>query len=1110
MSSNPLTSSTYDDSSKTSQSVPPTPQIFTVALGKDHQHIEFTIGQLQGQVPDRPTISGYKVYFANASLVGVSGLTSNALVAALFKSSTLVASIAASSNSPQIRFNNRLYVGLDGWFFAVSYSQTGIESTPTAPIYNPSTAASANASAVPKDVGHPQADFEPIIVNNRTVLKVLVEAMPPHGGYTVYGIVMTGGTDVVWVSGARFSQDMVGNQVTINGVAYVVSAFVSDVELTLTSSAGTQSGVSYSFSSSVSSFGGFQIYIQNYLDNDPDLLSYEEGPFFAMPLGYISGTPISGTFTILPDVPPIYSVGSVDLTASSTSITPNSGDSVPTWNPAWGGVKRITVIDGTGSYFDAAVNSIQPDVSPYLVVDSAGAWTTTLGAEYAVYSWMAGSGNTTVKPHVVRLYFVSVSKAGTRRSDVLDSPYVEFPFGLSTSMSLPILPETTSVAIQGVTASLTWSLGTTQDPAISHFNIYRQRVGTYLTVAPGSRPVTPYTTVKYDAAMTPSGKYTFIDRNFDTDSTSGTYDFDATNPGVYWYYVTSVNLEGIENPNSYAGFVSVSNGGGGAGYLVSWVAGDKFRHSRVGLEMTISGTTYTIESVTDDQNLVLVNNGFPLNVTVVEYVIGAVAMVTVLQGNTGAESDPSIYRDNMWNRLYNAAFFSESGRSQANLENAFGDSYGPVWVCDDGQIPWNNWNPNYKVASSQEISGTDASDKGSNTDDFTVWETYGVGSWDFLLDGTASTGEVKLDNGATLTLSCLVLQLINKSKFLLGEDLVFHTQVRALTLSGTPTGYFRLWVVGVDAASLKIRWQKYADTVASAITLTPQRPGMVFELPTDPTDCIYHFPGGSGTGTYVSGTQLDTGIFANCNLAGVTITSGATTYTISSVGSGTIVLTTSPSSGNLGFTLNLTASYDRITFAMGLVGVLNTNLTVALKNPMVNGGKLPANFTIQMNPLDWPGGVVQATGATWGQSYFPCVLGDTKIWTAEGLKRADEIKPGDKLISHWKSRVRNSVRSVFVNEVAEIYRIILANGSMLECSSSHLLKVWHRLFIPAEKVRVGDFVMISDGYTCGFSEVTMIEVVESYVKVYNFELKRQPHTYIANGFVSHNKLLRPV
>lgn len=60
------------------------------------------------------------------------------------------------------------------------------------------------------------------------------------------GTVNTLGTAVTWVSGTTFVPDSAGLRITINGVVYTIATYNSSTSLTLTSTAGTQSAVSFS------------------------------------------------------------------------------------------------------------------------------------------------------------------------------------------------------------------------------------------------------------------------------------------------------------------------------------------------------------------------------------------------------------------------------------------------------------------------------------------------------------------------------------------------------------------------------------------------------------------------------------------------------------------------------------------------------------------------------------------------------------------------------------------------------------------------------------------------------------------------------------------------
>lgn len=80
-----------------------------------------------------------------------------------------------------------------------------------------------------------------------------------YNGFNGSGVVNTSGTTVTWVSGTKFTNGMIGGTIWINSVAYVISAISSAnsaTTLTLATSAGTQTGVTYFFWGASTSIGG--------------------------------------------------------------------------------------------------------------------------------------------------------------------------------------------------------------------------------------------------------------------------------------------------------------------------------------------------------------------------------------------------------------------------------------------------------------------------------------------------------------------------------------------------------------------------------------------------------------------------------------------------------------------------------------------------------------------------------------------------------------------------------------------------------------------------------------------------------------------------------------
>jgi parallel beta-helix repeat protein len=152
------------------------------------------------------------------------------------------------------------------------------------------------------------------------------------------GVVNTSGTAVTWVSGATFSTAW--TSITINGVVYAIASVNSTTSITLSSSAGTQTGVAYSVAQTagltvnpgyIASYGGF---LSNYASWEA-FQGYQSGggavmngygltPYSSKG-GYIDMAPIGyGTFPV--PLTGLASFGASDVllwaAASNGTVTP--------------------------------------------------------------------------------------------------------------------------------------------------------------------------------------------------------------------------------------------------------------------------------------------------------------------------------------------------------------------------------------------------------------------------------------------------------------------------------------------------------------------------------------------------------------------------------------------------------------------------------------------------------------------------------------------------------------------------------------------------------------------------------------------------------------------
>lgn len=122
---------------------------------------------------------------------------------------------------------------------------------------------------------------------------------------TVSGVVNTSGSTVTWISGNQFVSDgtLNGQTITINSVNYIFSSCSSTTSCTLTTSAGTQSGVNYTIVGG--GYGVATVHINSFISKGNE--------WFSNPLGNLNIVPSNGGF--YQDAPPVgnttYAAGSI-------------------------------------------------------------------------------------------------------------------------------------------------------------------------------------------------------------------------------------------------------------------------------------------------------------------------------------------------------------------------------------------------------------------------------------------------------------------------------------------------------------------------------------------------------------------------------------------------------------------------------------------------------------------------------------------------------------------------------------------------------------------------------------------------------------------------------
>lgn len=143
-----------------------------------------------------------------------------------------------------------------------------------------------------------------------------------------------------------------------------------------------------------------------------------------------------------------------------------------------------------------------------------------------------------------------------------------------------------------------------------------------------------------------------------------------------------------------------------------------------------------------------------------------------------------------------------------------------------------------------------------------------------------------------------------------------------------------------------------------------------------------------------------------------------------------------------------------------------------------------------------------------------CLTGDTIVKLQRGTKRLDEIKVGDKVITHT-GKVR-PVTKLFKFDKKEVFGVILEDNTRILGTLDHRLMLDDGSWVKIKNLKLGQKLKCFESGT--FTDKKIKGIVERFwVKegkktikeftVYDIEVE-EDHSYIANGIVSHNSNCR--
>jgi hypothetical protein len=138
-------------------------------------------------------------------------------------------------------------------------------------------------------------------------------------------------------------------------------------------------------------------------------------------------------------------------------------------------------------------------------------------------------------------------------------------------------------------------------------------------------------------------------------------------------------------------------------------------------------------------------------------------------------------------------------------------------------------------------------------------------------------------------------------------------------------------------------------------------------------------------------------------------------------------------------------------------------------------------------------------------SEAPCFLGDTPILMPDGSEKPiEDISPGESIMAFDEKLGRLVVDKVAKVSKHKINEYLVINNH-LRLTPNHPVYS-NGIWVEIGKLKVGDMLTNSKGES---EPITSIQKITESVKVYNLEVNPY-HTYIAGGYVVHNKELEGV
>jgi hypothetical protein len=140
----------------------------------------------------------------------------------------------------------------------------------------------------------------------------------------------------------------------------------------------------------------------------------------------------------------------------------------------------------------------------------------------------------------------------------------------------------------------------------------------------------------------------------------------------------------------------------------------------------------------------------------------------------------------------------------------------------------------------------------------------------------------------------------------------------------------------------------------------------------------------------------------------------------------------------------------------------------------------------------------------WAQ--LPCFAGETPVWTVDGVKRIDELQPGEKVWAfdeELQQTVQRQILKVLQNRTVHFYDVRVGN-STIQATGNHPFWVEDRSeWIAARNLKAGMKLKHLNGQIIPIESINLREGLHS--NTYNLSIDKNHNYFVGAGVLVHNE-----